>query len=359
MKKSINVLVLNNNFYGSYSSNQVFFDELVCAFQSIGINTFTASSVEEAMSIFESNKINFSISFSKYQYFYNGVPLYEIYKVLNYQWVSDNPIKMNLDSGSKWIKYIFIDEEYPLAMKKTQNDCLFLPLGYLEKNVMQPSGGNGRVLIPCKVRNINQLYCEIATSSHAKQMKKFLGDYDRNSSFIKSFKKFIEENTAEINQDKERIFRLLNEYVRIEKRLWAIEHVYSMPVDILSEDCGNIIKNKNASFIEPVSYSELSSLINQYAIVINVDPNYHVCIHDRFIKAISSGAICVTNENMMINKITQLTYSFNEPNSISLAIEQTLRDDQWNEQMGAIMEYSWEKSARKIADDYICREVLL
>ena len=31
-------MALNNNFYGSYSSNQVFFDELVNAFQNIGIN---------------------------------------------------------------------------------------------------------------------------------------------------------------------------------------------------------------------------------------------------------------------------------------------------------------------------------
>lgn len=351
----LTVLALNNNFYGSYSSNQVFFDELVYAFQNIGINIITAFSVEEAMSIYEGEKIDFSISFSKYLYFYNGTPLYDIYKVLNYQWVSDNPLKMNLDSDSQWIKYIFIDEEYPLAMKQAQNDYLFLPLGYLEKNVMKPSMGNGRVLIPCKVRNINQLYGEITTSPYAKVMKKFLDEYNRNSSFIKAFKLFIEDDTVNGIQDKERIFRLLNEYVRIEKRLWAIENVYSMPVDILSEDCGNIIKNRNASFIKPVSYSEVSSLINRYEIVINVDPNYHACIHDRFIKAISSGTVCVTNENLLINRITQLTYSFNEPNSISLATEQALGSEQWDEQMIAIEEYSWEKSARKIADDYICR----
>ena len=62
----ITILALNNNFYGSYSSNQVFFDELVNAFQNIGINIITAASVEGAMSIFENYKVDFSISFSKY-----------------------------------------------------------------------------------------------------------------------------------------------------------------------------------------------------------------------------------------------------------------------------------------------------
>lgn len=32
----ISVLGLNNNFYGSYSSNQVFFSELMSAFRNIG-----------------------------------------------------------------------------------------------------------------------------------------------------------------------------------------------------------------------------------------------------------------------------------------------------------------------------------
>lgn len=338
----------------------MFFDELVSAFHEIGIRIVTASSVEEAMSIFENNRIDFSISFSKYQYFYNDTPLYEIYKVLNYQWVSDNPLKMNLDSDSKWIKYVFIDEEYLLSMeRKLKNDYLFLPLGYLEKNIMQPSVSNGRVLIPCKIRNINQLYDEIIVSSYAKQMKKFLDEYDRNTSFIKSLSSFFEKNTVVENQDKEKIFRLVNEYIRIEKRLWAIEHVDSRPIDILSEDCGNAIKNKNASYIKPVNYSEVSSLINQYKVVINVDPNYHACIHDRFIKAVSSGTVCVTNENTVMNKITRLTYSFNDPGSVSLAIELAIEDNRWNEQMDAIMEYSWEKSAQKIVNDYIFGEALL
>ena len=224
---------------------------------------------------------------------------------------------------------------------------------------MQPSISNERVLIPCKIRNINQLYDEITVSPYAKQMKTFLDEYDRNTSFIKSFKSFFEKNAVVEIQDKEKVFRLVNEYIRIEKRLWAIENIDSLPVDILSEDCGNVITNKNVCYIEPVNYSELASLINKYKIVINVDPNYHACIHDRFIKAVSSGTVCVTNENAVINKITSLTYSFNDPDSVSLAVERAVEDNRWNEQMDAIMEYSWEKSVKKIVSDFIYGEAFL
>lgn len=37
MGEKVTVLGLNNNFYGSYGSNQVFFDELMEAFTSCGV----------------------------------------------------------------------------------------------------------------------------------------------------------------------------------------------------------------------------------------------------------------------------------------------------------------------------------
>ena len=40
----------------------------------------------------------------KYKYYFEGKPLYDIYKVSNYQWISDNPLKMNLDMDSKFLQ---------------------------------------------------------------------------------------------------------------------------------------------------------------------------------------------------------------------------------------------------------------
>ncbi|MCI8529562.1 MAG: hypothetical protein HFH82_10485 [Lachnospiraceae bacterium] len=347
---TITILGLNNNFYGSYSSNQVFFDELMEAFICCGVRVVTASSLEEAMYHYETEDISFSISFSKYKYFLNGIPLYEIYRKMNYQWVSDNPLKMNLDVNSKWMKYIFIDHEYPLMLDHdSPNGYMFRPLGFLEKNLMESKEKNGRVIIPCKIRNLNDIYKKINESDESFLMKKFLDQYDRDSSYIKSFSCFVEhENIG----NKEAVFRLTNEYTRVEKRIWAIEHVYELPVDVLSDDCGNSIKNPNVSFRPTVGYEEIRAVMNSYSFVINVDPNYHSCIHDRFIKAVSSGSICITNKNELTARITPYTYMFSEENSIMNAINLAEKESAYLVLRKAILSYSWEKSAKMILEDF-------
>lgn len=350
MSEQVTILGLNNNFYGSYSSNQVFFDELVEAFSNCGVRVITATTLGEAVNLYETEDISFSISFSKYKYFLDGIPLYEIYHKMNYQWVSDNPLKMNLDVNSKWMKYIFIDDEYPLMLEHdSPNEYLFRPLGFLERNLMECQEKNGRVIIPCKIRNLNDLYRKINESDESFLMKKFLEQYDRDSSYIKSISCFFDHEHI---CDKEAFFRLTNEYTRVEKRLWAIEHVYGWPVDVLSNDCGNVIKNPNVRFLPTVAYEEIRTLINAYSFVINVDPNYHSCIHDRFVKAVSSGSVCITNRNELTAKITPYTYMFSEENSIMKAINVAQNESANLLLREAILPYSWEKSAKIILDDF-------
>ena len=350
MGEQVTILGLNNNFFGSYSSNQVFFDELMESFVGHGLRVVTATTLEEAVNLYENEDISFSISFSKYKYFLDGIPLYEIYHKTNYQWVSDNPLKMDLDVNSKWMKYIFIDDEYPLMLERnTPNKYLFRPLGFLERNLMDVNRKNGRVIIPCKIRNLNDVYRKIVESKEAILMKKFLEQYDRDSSYIQSLSCFFAQNNI---CDKEKFFRLTNEYTRIEKRIWAIEHVYDLPVDVLSDDYGNNIKNSNVGFIPTVPYERIGRLMNEYSYVINVDPNYHSCIHDRFIKAVSSGSVCITNRNKLTAKITPYTYNFCEENSIMNAIEKAEKEVAYLLLQKAILPYSWEKSAKIIIDDF-------
>lgn len=350
----ITILGLNNNFYGSYSSNQVFFDELMEAFIICGVRVVTATTLEEAVNLYETEDVSFSIGFSKYTYFLDGKSLYEIYHKMNYQWVSDNPLKMNLDVDSKWMKYIFIDNEYPLMLEHNlPNKYLFRPLGFLERNMMECNEKNGRVIIPCKVRNLNDIYRKINESEESFLMKKFLEQYDRDSSYIQLLSYFFDREHI---CDREVFFRLTNEYTRVEKRIWVIEHVYDLPVDVLSDDCGNVIKNPNVIFLPTVAYDEIRTLINEYSFVINVDPNYHSCIHDRFIKAVSSGSVCITNKNKITAKITPYTYMFNEENSIMNAINATEKELAYFLLKKAIFPYSWEKSAKMILDDFKNRE---
>ena len=354
--RTISVLGLNNNFYGSYASNQVFFEELVWAFQSIGVRVCTAATVEEARKIYESTTISFSFSFSKYQYYFNGRPLYEKYGVLNYQWVSDNPLKMRLDLESQWIKYIFIDREYPLVLdKSTKNGYLFRPLGFLQKNLIPPGNKNGRILFPCKVRNINKITDQIYNSPYRTLIKRFLREYDRAASFIIELTDFFREENIREYDKKEAIFRLANEYTRVEKRIWVLNQITDYPVDVLAEDYNNVIQNANIRFLQPISYSAMPKMINSYSYVVNVDPNYDDCIHDRFIKTVSSGSICITNSNKWISSITPATYTFDNPGSVMQAIMCAGNDRYifYEKQLASIKKYSWEESARFVLEDFL------
>lgn len=354
--ESISVLGLNNNFYGSYSSNQVFFFELMKAFRMLGATVYTAETIEQAVEVLENKKVDFSVCFSKYNYFQDGIALYDKYRVMNYQWVSDNPLKMNLDINSQWIKYIFIDDEYPMILPRdAYNTYMFRPLGFLNENILPCNESKTGILVPCKIRNLREIEDKINSSSYSKIMKKFLDEYDRDSSYIMSIKAFFNREGIFDIDSQSIIFRLTNEYTRIEKRLFVINNIEDYEVDVLSVDCNNKLKNRNIHFITPINYSEISDLINSYKYVINVDPNYHACFHDRFIKTVSSGTVCLTNDNITMKKMNPYTYSFSSGDSILRLIEQVDKDymNVYEYQLELIKPYSWEKSAQLIIDDSI------
>ena len=87
--------------------------------------------------------------------------------------------------------------------------------------------------------------------------------------------------------------------------------------------------------------------------MVNVDPNYNDCVHDRFIRTISSGTVCVTNTNKWTSSISKVTYSFDDENSVMKAIVYAGKDLVYEEQLAAILEYTWEKSAALILHDYL------
>ena len=79
----MNVLFLNNNFYGSYASNQVFLLETVQAFKSLGVVVRVVSSIDDAVKAYKEFRPDFTVCFSKYFFFVNGNPLYEILQPYN------------------------------------------------------------------------------------------------------------------------------------------------------------------------------------------------------------------------------------------------------------------------------------
>ena len=357
MRRQLKILGLNNNFFGSYESNQVFFRELLGAFETAGAEVFCATNVSEAREILETYNIDFSIGFSKYLYFINGEPLYEMYRTPNYQWISDNPLKMNLDTSSRLIRYIFIDKEYLLILKEPPNyPCLYLPLGFSENRNLPHCDKKAEILFPGKIRNLGSIWKKISDSPWSKHIKKFLDEYSLDSSYIAALKKFFaqQENLSESSRIE--IFRLSNEYLRVKKRLTAIKNLGGRKIYILGDDWQNKeLRSANIEFLPPTRYADIASVMNQFHFVLNVDPNYHACIHDRFIRAVSAGTACLSNSNEVMRRWNPYTYDFTEEFSLEKLLYRAERDEEkiYNDQLRHIKIFSWEHSALRIIDNYL------
>jgi hypothetical protein len=348
----LKVLFLNNNFYGSYESNQVFLSEAVQAFKLLGVKVRIVASVPDAIRAYGDFKPDFTLCFSKYFYFLNDKPLYDIYSVPHYQWVSDNPLKIGIDLSSHFIHYIFIDKEFSL-MADTVNKPLYLPLGYLEGGELIPvSEPIDAVLIPCKIRNLEDIAAKIRQTPHNKEIVEFLGQYNYGSSFIKAFKSYCLNHKV---VDMEKFFRITNEYVRVKKRLAVVNNINSYKVYIVGEDFGNKLKcRKGVNFIHTRPYQEIGKLMNKFRFVINVDPNYHVCIHDRFIRTVSSGSCCITNYNDVMDNWNSNTYQFGKEDHLDSLLESCKMNwcDIAAEQRLKIKRLSWQQSAKAIIQHF-------
>jgi len=329
MKNSndLNVLCLNNNFHGSYESNQVFHQELVSAFKNIGANVFEANDWQSAEKICNDVDVNFSMSFGKYFYQQDDF-FYNHYKIPHYQWISDNPLKMNLDTSSKLLTYIFIDEEYKKIIPQVEN-FLILPLGFPEKNFVNFSKRPDEILIPCKIRNLNELWRTISDSSYCDLIREFLFDYNLDDSYITAITNFFEKKNICNEEEKIIIFRLSNEFLRVQKRLSVINSLFDYKIYIAGEDYQNALSSPDkVEFILPIKYSNLVETMQNFKIVVNIDPNYHACIHDRFIRAVGSGCVCLTNQNLVMQRWNKNVYTFDGKKNLNDLVQQIFENDE-------------------------------
>ena len=351
--KQIKILVLNNNFLGSYQSNQVFFDEIICAFKNLNIQYFIADTIDKAKNHYLNSDIDFSISFSKYFYYdSNNIPLYDFFKIPHYQWVSDNPVKMNLDEESKWINYIFIDKEFELSVKYLQNKPIILPIGFLKSNRLSLDVKKkiDAVLVPCKIRSLEMIATKIDNNPKRIELRNFLKNYDYSSSFILYFQDFCKRHPG-IDED---FFRLVNEYIRVKKRVDAVNSIVTKEIFIVGKDYGNFNSKKNVTFIDKINYSDINKTMNNFKYVLNIDPNYHACVHDRVIKSINSGTICITNASNVFNYTLPYVYSFNNLDKINLLfnINNTKYDNVLELQQSFTEDFEWSKSIKKIINHF-------
>ena len=347
------VLALNNNFWGSYQSNQVYFVELVDTMRKLVKKVYTANDVFEAQKIIEHNHVDFSISFGKYFYNVNDIPLYEKYNLLHYQWVSDNPLKMNIDHQSKNIRYIFIDEEFYEIAKPLKIQPLVIPLGYpnCEKNDVTEK--IDAVLMPTKIRNIKKI-CDVINSEAERELLwGFIESYQINTSFIHAFMKFLDRYSV---SSPEHFFRITNEYFRVKKRLEVVNSIEAKHIHILGKDYGNDFKHKqNITYIKPLNFTQTLKMMSAYRYVINVDPNYYFSVHDRFIRTIVNNSVCLTNINGIWSKEQKFSYDFLNMNAINdeiLNIDKCYYEILSSEKQ-AVRYFSWSNAVLSIIDNFI------
>lgn len=311
MNKQLTVLVLRNVFTGAYEASRVFDEELAEALIKSGCKVCRADNLEKAKQFLETKTIDFSIGFGVYDYLLSGIPLYEHYQVPHYQWVSDNPIKVNIDSKSKWITYIFTDQEFWKMVPKIQNEPLIFPLGYRKSpcnNIIRKNA----VLVPCKIRSLTELEKRVESSKYASLTHDFIANYHLDDSFIAFYVNFVKEKKIQGSD----FFLLINELIRIKKRCLAIRSITGFPLYLLGEDMGNFSGQQNIHYISNTKFDELDSLIGQYRFVLNIDPNYFYCLHDRFTKCAKEGTLCITNKNGLLHD-DDFTYSFSSVERIN------------------------------------------
>lgn len=357
--RKLNILVFNNNFMGSYGSNQVFYQELCQAIHEQGNNLYCATSFAEGEEIVKSIDIDFSISFGQYKIQEENIKFYDKYAIPHYQWVSDNPFKMNIDSESPYIHYIFIDDDFPLHTKKLVNRPLFLPLGCIGPVGSKYSSDNkiDAILFPAQIRDIGAIKDEIEHSPYREMILNFLKEVDYDDSYIVQLNKFARNNFTEEEIPLE-FFSLTNSYLRTNKRIMTVSSITGKKVVVVGQKPE--IKFPDAcdiEFLGKVEYVNIEKMMAQYRYVLNVDPNYYSCFHDRFVRAINAGSICITNENRKISSQTGFSacYRFSELDSLPhlLTVLQENYFDILQEQQAFIRGLNWRSSVLNIMQHFL------
>lgn len=348
--KDIKILVLKNNFSGSFNSFSVLYEELMNGLENLGIKFYCANNVIDAKKVMDNENISFSICIGKYEFFYNEKPLYNIYKIVNYQWIIDNPLKYDLDSGSKYNRLIMIDREFLSLRGFNRYDYLILSHGMPEFRFEEKSRENG-ILVPMKIMDMDELIERIRKSEEQKNVLSFLKSYEWDVSFIKQYNLFVE--THEI-KDEKLFFRLCNSYVRSKKRIDMINSVKCCKLYVLSDKRNKYLVGNNIEYLPATGFKDTIKLMQEYKYVLNSNPNFNQCLHERISYALANGAVVITEENLLLKDIDfPVRIKYSDFNRIDCMINDLSCSEDYNYlQRKCVEEFSIENQLQKLISHY-------
>ncbi len=354
-----NILVIDNNFSGAYGSLNCFVQEIVCALKKMKQNVFFARTVLEAVNLYNNNNIDFSIGIGKYLFYLEGQPLYELYKKRHYQWIIDNPLKVQIDTKSNYIKYILIDKMFQYCMGETKNPFLYLPLGIpefrMENNLEKEYG----IIFSGQIRDSNKIFGEISMSEKKQEIIELLDRLTSNLDLL-----YIPELMVCLEKfslcEREKIFSLTNSFLRAYKREKVLNSIRDIPVFIIGENRSSVLsKNKNISMLGKVSYYASFKLMARYMFSINIEPNFSCGFHDRILRSAISGSVVITNYGQIQQKILKndvIFYNYTELDMIKNQVKEMQKDEMI--EMGKRLAkkisfyFAWEKILKIVICDF-------
>lgn len=290
----MNILILYNEFNGAYGSVYDFQNEMIKTIKEKDC-IYVSKSVKDTLEILRKYPIDFSIGIGTFYQYSNNVPIYEITKIHHYQWIIDNPLKMNIDEKSLFVTYIFIDKDFIYNLRKIYNLPLFIPLGFNRKFNRTDIKKKKEGIVFCgQIKDCEMNRKKIFKTLKEKKVEQFIHEYETklDESLEKSFKKYFGDFTL---SEQKKIFRLCNTYFRTKKRKIVIESIKDYPVYIIGDVLDDkISKKNNVHILSKMSYMKTWNEVTQYMFSLNINPNFHNAIHDRIIRSIQCGTLPIT-----------------------------------------------------------------
>lgn len=119
--------------------------------------------------------------------------------------------------------------------------------------------------------------------------------------------------------------------------------------------------NSNLKVLPPMSIDELTAVMGNSKIVLNIMPGFKNGFHERIATAMRNGAVCLTDKSGYLmenfkNEEEIVYYDLNELDNLPTIIKKILDDDDYASGIAkagkakADSEYKWEDSARKILE---------
>lgn len=358
----MNILVLYNDFDGAYGSLEVFQYELIDSITGQD-RVYISRSVGDTETICANVKIDFSIGIGEFQQFSDGIPIYETTQVPHYQWLIDNPLKMNIDLHSTLITYILINRDFIYNLGRCCNAPIYIPLGFNTLNASIDDKDYG-IVFSGQIKNVSlNKEDNIFKKYYGNKVWDFLDmcDCTHGVPFEKTFQECFKEYPL---NEKKIIFRYLNSYYRALKRKKVLQSITDYPIYILGDVFDEEIRRqRNVSLVGKVTYVEVWNIISKYMFSLNISPNFGDSIHDRIIRSICYGTIPVSEGGEWCRSLlgeSMMYYSYKNLADMERLMISCTKDEYKKrifDLQDKVEQFRWENAILKIKENFINHEL--